>query len=108
MITLHLITICGAHSIHKILQLREKAIPSYFLSPHIGRFDDIWGSYFLKRVADYFDDAISFGFPLVKQDRNDHNLWHDLDLELFGNQNTETFVEWLRIIKPVKHILMFL
>lgn len=79
--------------------IAREAIPSYFLSPHIGRFDDIWASYFTKRVADYFDDAISFGFPLVKQDRNDHNLWHDLELEIFGNQNTETFVGWLRSIQ---------
>lgn len=81
--------------------IAREAIPSYFLSPHIGRFDDIWGSYFLKRVADHFDHVVSFGFPLVKQERNDHNLWHDLDLELFGNQNTETFVGWLRSIQPI-------
>jgi hypothetical protein len=80
--------------------IAREAIPSYFLSPHIGRFDDIWASYFVKRVSDYFDDAVTFGFPLVRQNRNDHNLWHDLELEIFGNQNTETLIDWLRSIQP--------
>jgi len=79
--------------------LSSEVIPAYFLSPHIGRFDDIWASYFVKRVADYFNHSIAFGFPLVKQERNDHNLWNDLELELFGNKNTERLVEWMRSAK---------
>mmetsp|Transcript_33981 Transcript_33981/g.87245 ORF Transcript_33981/g.87245 Transcript_33981/m.87245 type:complete len:184 (-) Transcript_33981:679-1230(-) len=32
--------------------LRREAIPAYFLFPKIGRYDDIWASYIIRRVAD--------------------------------------------------------
>lgn len=71
--------------------LARDVIPAYFLSPHVGRFDDIWASYIVKHCADHFGDFISFGHPLVRQNRNAHNLWHDLDLERLGMQWTEAF-----------------
>ena len=39
---------------------------------------------------------ITFGKPLVKQVRNEHDLWDDLDLELVNNRATDRFVEILR------------
>jgi hypothetical protein len=75
--------------------LHRDTIPAYFLSPFVGRFDDIWASYIVKAVADHLGDLISFGHPLVKQRRNDHNLWHDFDLEKMGLQMTDVFCDWL-------------
>jgi hypothetical protein len=74
------------------------AIPAYFLSPYIGRYDDIWASYLITRIADHFNDAIAFGSPIVRQDRNPHNLWKDLDVERNGMIMTDDFCATLRSI----------
>lgn len=79
--------------------LHRDCIPAYFLCSNIGRFDDIWASYMVKKVADHLHDYISFGFPLVKQARNPHDLWVDADQERFGMQLTDIFCEWLRKVQ---------
>ncbi len=79
--------------------LRRDAIPGYFLSPLIGRYDDIWAAYVLKHIADHLDDSIVFGTPLVRQERNPHNYWRDLDNERYGHALTLRFVEALATIK---------
>lgn len=78
--------------------LHRSVIPCYFLAPGIGRFDDIWASYIVKRVADHLGDYISFGFPLVKQKRNEHDLWVDASHERLGTQLSDQFCKWLREI----------
>ena len=75
--------------------LAREAMPAYFLSPKVGRYDDIWGSYILKRIADELGDAVAYGEPLVKQERNPHNYWRDLDMERYGHALTLSFVEAL-------------
>lgn len=79
--------------------LARRVIPAYFLSPKVGRYDDIWGSYVVKRIADHLDDRIVFGKPLVKQERNPHNYWRDLDAERYGHSLTLAFVEALSSIE---------
>jgi hypothetical protein len=76
--------------------VHRDALPAWFLSPHIGRFDDIWSSYIIIACAEKLGHAVAFGSPLVRQDRNAHNLWHDLDLERFGMRTTEGFCGALR------------
>lgn len=61
--------------------LHRSIIPAYFLHPFIGRYDDIWASYVVKKIADHLGDHIAFGKPLVRQDRNVHNYWKDLEKE---------------------------
>jgi hypothetical protein len=78
--------------------LARKVIPAYFLSPAVGRYDDIWGSYILKHICDHLHDAITFGRPLVRQERNPHNYWRDLDNERYGHALTLRFVETLATI----------
>lgn len=75
--------------------LARAVIPAYFLSPKVGRYDDIWASYILKKIADHLGDSIAFGEPLVKQERNPHNYWRDLDMERYGHALTLGFVETL-------------
>jgi hypothetical protein len=72
--------------------------PAYFLSPYIGRYDDIWAGYIINRIAQHFGDVISFGEPLVRQERNPHDLWRDLDAERNGMILTDEFCEALRSI----------
>jgi hypothetical protein len=79
--------------------LHRDVIPAYFLSPYVGRYDDIWGSYVLKRIADQLGDAITFGAPIVRQARNPHNYWKDLEAESMGMILTEKFTNILRSIE---------
>ncbi len=78
--------------------LLRDVIPAYFLSPLVGRYDDIWGSYVVKRVADHLGHTISFGLPLVEQKRNLHNYWKDLEKEVDGMNLTMRFVEALSAV----------
>lgn len=79
--------------------IHRSALPAYFLAPFIGRFDDIWAGYFLKRIADHLGDYFAFGAPLVKQVRNPHNLWNDLEAERLGLELSDLFCQTLRSIK---------
>ena len=65
--------------------IASAALPAYFLSPHVGRFDDIFASFMVKRIADHLGWGVSFGRPLARQERNAHDLFHDFDMESFGN-----------------------
>lgn len=76
--------------------LAREVIPAYFLSPYIGRYDDIWAAYVVKKIADHLDHYISFGNPIVVQKRNPHNYWNDLAKESTGAMLTLKFVEILK------------
>lgn len=76
--------------------LHRSIIPAYFLCSGIGRYDDIWASYIIKRIADHLGDLIAFGYPLVKQTRNAHILWNDLDQERLGMELTNQFCSVLQ------------
>ncbi len=78
--------------------LAREVIPAYFLSPMVGRYDDIWGAYVLKRITDHLGHAISFGLPIVEQKRNPHNYWKDLAKESDGMILTLRFVNALESI----------
>lgn len=75
--------------------LTRETIPAYFLSPYVGRYDDIWAAYVLKKISDHLDEYIVFGEPLVRQERNPHNYWKDLAKEDMGMILTQRFVEML-------------
>jgi len=76
--------------------LAREVVPAYFLSPYLGRYDDVWASYIVRRIADHLGDYVRFGFPLVRQVRNSHNYLVDFDRERLGLELTEDFVEGLR------------
>ena len=76
--------------------LAREVIPAYFLSPNIGRYDDIWASYIVKKISDYFGHYINFGFPLVRQERNPHNYFNDLKKEQLGMELTDSLVDGMR------------
>lgn len=87
--------------------LLRRAVPAYFLSPMPSgyfnkngdpiptRYDDIWGAYAFKRISDHLDEVITFGAPIVRQNRNPHNYWRDFDMERYGLALTARFVESL-------------
>ena len=79
--------------------LAREVLPAYFLSPRIGRFDDIWASYVVCRIADQLGHMIAFGQPLVRQERNPHDYWKDLDLEREPMQVSDRLCSHLRKIE---------
>lgn len=78
--------------------LAREVIPAYFLSPCVGRYDDIWPSYIVTRIMNHLGDVIAFGLPLLRQKRNEHNLWKDLDDERVGMLLSDEFCATLRSI----------
>lgn len=78
--------------------LARDVIPAYFLSPCVGRYDDIWPSYLATRIANHLGDVIAYGQPLLRQKRNVHDLWRDLDSERVGMLLTDEFCSTLRDI----------
>ena len=55
-------------------------------------------SYIINRITEHFGDVIGFGEPLVRQLRNPHDLWKDLDVERNGMILTDDFCAALRSI----------
>jgi len=74
---------------------RTEYVPCMFLSSKIGRYDDIWASYFLKAILYITGDVVSYGTPVVLQDRNDHDIFKDLEKEVYGMKHTREFVDEL-------------
>lgn len=91
----------------------RRALPAYFLSammsgfvdkngfPMTSRYDDIWGAYVLKHIADHLGEYVTFGAPIVRQNRNPHNYWKDFDMERHGLALSDRFVETLSSIRLV-------
>lgn len=78
--------------------IHRDIVPAYFLVPEIGRFDDIWASYIVERVAWEMGDVVTYGQPLVRQNRNEHDLWADAYAEEMGTKLTPFFCNMLRSI----------
>lgn len=71
-------------------------IPLMFMWPGVGRYDDIWSSYAMRAVMDMTHWYVTYGAPLVTQERNPHNLLRDLEDELYGYKHTEELTDDLR------------
>lgn len=78
--------------------LHRSIIPAYFLSPYMGRYDDIWASYLIRAITDHLGHSISFGHPMVRQVRNPHNYFKDFEAERLGMQMTDRVCDRLRKI----------
>lgn len=76
--------------------LAREIVPVFFTPPSTGRNADIWTSYVICRLTEHAGQVIAFGQPLVRQIRNPHNLWKDLEDERLNNRATDSFVQLLR------------
>ena len=74
--------------------LREVA-PLFMVWTGVGRFDDIWASYFAQRILRERGMSVHFGRPFVWQQRNPHDLWVNLRDELLGMEKTIEFCRTL-------------
>ena len=74
-------------------------LPAYFLSSKVGRYDDIYAGYILQKVMNTLGYVASFGFPIVKQLRNEHDLFIDLENEFRGMRYIDSIVEFIKNIE---------
>jgi len=58
----------------------------------LDRYGDIWLGFFAKKVIDQVGDKVTFGYPLVDHRRNIHDLFQDLNNELWGMILTDKIV----------------
>lgn len=63
-----------------------------------GRYDDIFQSYFIQKIAQTRGDLICYGSPIVRQIRNPHNYLKDLKEEVPGMELTNLLVDTLSSI----------
>lgn len=59
------------------------------------RVADIWRSYITERLMTEVGQYVSFTSPIVKQNRNPHNLIRDLQAEIPLYTQTNEFIKWL-------------
>jgi len=63
--------------------LSAKVLPHYFLFPHVGRMDDIWAAYYVQALG----FKVVFNRASVYQERNVHDLIHDMRQEYAGYEH---------------------
>ncbi|MEW6088415.1 MAG: hypothetical protein AB1498_08945 [bacterium] len=83
--------------------LCRELIPLYYRPLSTLRNGDIWTAYLINKLAGHFGHVITFGQPLVRQIRNMHDLWDDLDIELINNRAADDFVLLLRNAELTKN-----
>ncbi|MFC1931527.1 hypothetical protein ACFLXJ_04945 [Chloroflexota bacterium] len=81
--------------------MAREILPAYFTPHNAKRFGDIWPAYVVCCIAGHLNHVVSYGFPFVRQIRNPHNYWTDIDDEKVGAQATEPLVDLLRSAKLV-------
>jgi hypothetical protein len=69
--------------------LSAKCLKDYFLFPHVGRMDDIWGSYYLQAKG----YRVAWNKASVYQKRNVHDLTRDMQQEYLGYENNLNLVQ---------------
>jgi hypothetical protein len=74
---------------------RRDLLPLTFLPPYVGRWDDILGGYVAQWSLWAAGYSVAYGQPLVRQDRNEHNLWKDLADEIAGYEYTTVICDML-------------
>lgn len=66
--------------------------------PGVGRFDDILASFIARRILDELGVMVRYTRPLVRQDRNDHNVLKDIKAEMWGLENQDVICQFVRDI----------
>lgn len=75
--------------------VRRELVPAFLLAPQLKRFDDILAGLVAQRIMRERGWHVHFGRPIVFQERNEHNLLHDLKAEIWGMEHIVEFVEQL-------------
>lgn len=70
--------------------------PAFFMWPGVGRYDDIWASYLMRAIMQRHGYLVHYGEPIVRQDRNEHDVLRDLEAEMFGMRYNGLVISTLR------------
>ncbi len=85
--------------------LRE-LVPAWFCMPGVGRYDDLYASLVVQRVARERGFHVHFGQPLVWQERHQHDQLVDLRAEIYGMSHIKALADLLdAIILPGKSVV---
>jgi len=76
---------------------RTALAPALMCLPGVGRMDDIWASYVAGEIMEHVGLWLQYGHPVVRQDRNEHDLVRDLELELIGYRYTDDLLDHLTL-----------
>jgi len=80
--------------------IRREVLPAYYFF-RSGRFGDIYQGYLAEACAKAMGHTVRFGTPAADCSvRNDHDLLHDLQLELPDIVRMDDWLEWLTSAKP--------
>lgn len=74
---------------------RRDYAPLAAVPPGLGRMDDIWGGLIAQRILATRSGAVVFGVPAVRQDRNRHDPYRDLEQEMLGYRFTTDLVKFI-------------
>lgn len=70
-------------------------VPAFCMLSGVGRYDDIFASLIVQRVARHTGHHVLFGPPFVYQERNVQDLQRNIADEMFGMRHILEFAEWL-------------
>lgn len=70
--------------------LSREILPFYAVLPHVGRMDDIWGSYIAQH---FFPNSVVYNKASVYQERNPQDLITNLEKEVLGYRTTLKLIE---------------
>lgn len=76
--------------------LHRSVLPSYFVFPHIGRMDDIWGAYIAQHLLAAASPMVVYARASVIQVRNEHDLTRDFQDEVIGYLHSEKLLANLK------------
>jgi hypothetical protein len=86
--------------------LIRELVPAYFLMPGVGRYDDVYASLIVQRVARERGYHVHLGQPLALQERNEHDPMTDLRAEIEGMSYCKVLADLLDSIPlPGKSVI---
>lgn len=100
-----------SHNTHTVWNTQNtgvirELIPAWFLMTGVGRYDDIYASLIVHRVAKERGLHVHFGQPFAYQQRNSHDAIADLCDELGGMKYTKVMADLLdAIVLPGRSVI---
>jgi len=78
--------------------LAREWVPIFYTPIAARRNSDIWTAFMMCHIAQHMGEVVTFGYPLVNQFRNPHDLFEDLGEEIGTYRATDRFVELVRSV----------
>ena len=82
-----------------LITFKQGTNETFLANNYSFRYDDIWMSYFMKKLIDHFNDAVNIGPPHVEQRRNEHDYFLDIRRETGPMELNEKLIDILNDIR---------